>query len=161
MSLFILIPVAFYFICLHVFVKNFIPLPFDAAGQMTNEPGNIMPFFQRLRDMNTELIFTKFGIGSYGFFIYFFCLLLGIDTIWPRRFNREASVALYGVLVVYIGLPFIGYLLPLADLMNTTKRGLFKIFPLMFMYICNSGLLIQLTARIKKWENIGNSTQSV
>ena len=150
--LFISIPAAFYFICLDIFVKNFIPVHFDLGNQLNSHLSDFSPFFDRLRDINSELIFSKFGMGSYGYFIYFFCGLLLLDLVWKRRFDKETIVSLYGILVVYFGLPFLGYLLPLVDLMNTTKRGLFKLLPLMFLFIWNSGALIQLSAIIKKWE---------
>jgi hypothetical protein len=152
LGIFMAIPAAFYFLCINVFVKNIVPIPFDVAGQMNQHLADITPFFKRIKDINTELIFSSFGLGSYGYFIYFFCGVLLVDLIWPRRFNREARVALYGIVVVYIGLPFIGYLFPLADLMNTTKRGLFKLFPLMLFYIANSSMVLYLSERIKKWE---------
>jgi hypothetical protein len=150
--LFIGIPAAFYFICLDIFVKNFIPVHFNLGSQINSNLSDFSPFFERLRDINSELIFSKFGMGSYGYFIYFFCGLFLLDLVWKRRFDKETIISLYGILVVYFGLPFLGYILPLVDLMNTTKRGLFKLLPLMFLYICNSGALIQLSAIIKKWE---------
>ncbi len=150
--LFFGVPAVFYFICLFVFVKNFVPVHFDVGSQLNSHLSDFSPFLVRLMDINSELIFSKFGMGSYGYFIYFFCGLLLLDLLWKRRFHKETIVSLYGVLVVYFGLPFLGYLLPLVDLMNTTKRGLFKLLPLMFLYICNSGTLIQLSAIIKKWE---------
>jgi hypothetical protein len=52
---------------------------------------------------------------------------------------------------VYLGLPFLGYLLPLLDLSNSTKRGLFKLFPLMLLYMGSCGLLTDLSRRIDKW----------
>jgi hypothetical protein len=40
----------------------------------------------------------------------------------------------------------------LYDLDNSTKRGLFKIFPLMLLFMANSNVLISLSKRIYKWE---------
>ena len=59
-------------------------------------------------------------------------------------------LALYGIGAVYIGLGLVGYLLPLADLMNTTKRGMFKLLPLMLWYMGNSGPMLCLSAWITK-----------
>ncbi len=151
-GIFCLVPFAFYFLNIHVFIRNFIPIPFDLGENLNRDLTNTSAFFQRLDDMNNQLIFSKLGYMFFGYFIYIFCGIFIIDIIWPRKFNRESLFALYGVGVVYFGLGLIGYLLPLADLLNTTKRGMFKAFPLMLLYMANSGLLIRLSEAIKDWE---------
>jgi hypothetical protein len=60
---------------------------------------------------------------------------------------------LTAVFIIYVGIPFIGYLFPLYDLDNSTKRGLFKIFPLMLLFMANSSFLISISEGIKKWES--------
>jgi hypothetical protein len=152
-ALFIAVPALFYFLCINVFVKMFVPLSFDVGSQVNPSLADLGPFFARLSDMATQLLFSGFGLGSYGYFVYVFLAILIVDLAWLRRFNTEARIALLGVAVVYIGLAFIGYLLPLADLMNTTKRGLFKLFPFMLLYICNSGLIQLASGKIQAWEN--------
>jgi hypothetical protein len=59
---------------------------------------------------------------------------------------------LYAIAVVYIGMPVMAYITPLFDLDNTTKRGLFKLFPLMAIYMANSGALVKLSEVIKTFE---------
>jgi len=151
-SILILTSAFFYLLCIDVFVHNFIPIPFDLHSQLNPHLLDISPFFRRLRDIITVLIFSKQGMKEYGYFIFFFCGLLLADTICTRRFNSWAKIALYGILTVYIGLAFLGYLLPLVDLPNTTKRGFFKALPLMLLYMANSGLLQRLSGKIRKWE---------
>ena len=152
LSVFIAVPAIFYLICMQVFVRLFIPIPFDAAHEINPALGHIGYFFQRLKELNTVIIFSAKGISVYGYFLMlFFAVLLG-DICSRQRFNREAWFALFGVAVVYFGLPLLGYLLPLYDVNNTTKRGLFKIIPLMLLYLCNSGLVLRLSALITKWE---------
>jgi len=80
-----------------------------------------------------------------------------LDLFWIRRFNNIAVISLFGIAVVYIGLAFLGYLLPLVDLVNTTKRGLFKALPLMLLYMSNSGATLLLSDKIKNWE-LGGKT---
>jgi hypothetical protein len=55
-------------------------------------------------------------------------------------------------MVIYFGIPFLGYLLPLFDLDNSTKRALFKIFPLMLLFIANSGIMREISVKITDWE---------
>lgn len=75
-----------------------------------------------------------------------------IDLLLIRKLNRQAVNWLFAILVVYLGLPLLGYLLPLLDLHNSTKRGFLKIFPLMVLYMGNTQLLIKLSEKIYKWE---------
>ena len=79
-------------------------------------------------------------------------MLLFAETIFFRKFNRESRILLYGILVVYLGLPLLGYLIPLVDLTNTTKRGLFKMLPLMLLFMSNSNSLQFLSGKISVWE---------
>ena len=142
----------FYILCINVFVHNFVPVPFNIGSQLNPNLADVSVFFRRLWDMNTVLIFSERGSTEYGYFIFLFCGLLVLDICWIRRFNRASVVALYGIAVVYFGMAFLGYLFPLFDLDNTTKRGLFKLLPLMLFYMFNSGALLMLSAMIKKWE---------
>ena len=150
LGIFLAFPVAFYFICMNLFVRNFVPFSFDVASQV--KFSNISFFFERLNDMNTKLIFSPIGIEIYGYFFYFFCGLLLIDLIFFRRFSRKALIVLYGIAVVYIGMALLGYLVPLVDLLNTTKRGLFKALPLMLLYMADSALMQRISQGIKTWE---------
>jgi hypothetical protein len=151
-GLFVIVPAAFYLLCIDVFVRLFIPLPFDLATQINPNLSDVSFILQRLQGMNRDLLFSDHGIALFGYFIVTFCGLLITDIIWPRLFNRASLIALYGIAVVYFGLAFIGYLLPLADLENTTKRGLFKLLPIILLYMSNSGMLIYISGRISGWE---------
>jgi hypothetical protein len=102
--------------------------------------------------MGNPLIFSFTGIREYGYFVFFFVLLFVAELVFVRRFSRRAAIALYGIATVYIGLAFLGYLLPLVDLLNTTKRGLFKALPLMLLYMSDSGLLQRLSAWLRRIE---------
>ena len=144
--------VAFYFLCINVFVHKFVPLPFDVSSNINHNLGDVSFFFQRFMDMNSLLIFSKGGEAIYAYFIYFFCIILFIDIIWPRQFNQEARIALYGVAVIYFGMPFLGYLLPTVDLGNTTKRGLFKGITLALWYMSNSGFLQKISGWLQAYE---------
>jgi len=151
-GVFIMASAIFYFLCMNVFIRNFVPIPFDVASQVNPHLADVSVFFTKIWDISADLIFSGFGAREYGYFIFLFCGLLILDLCWIRRFNHASLIALYGIVVVYVGLAFLGYLLPLFDLENTTKRGLFKILPLMLFYMFNSGVVLRLTAVIRKWE---------
>ncbi len=141
-----------YFICVPVYVNHYLPIKYNIQNQVNPHLLNLKPLLTRFIDVNRELIFSKDGITYYGYFIFIFVFALALEIIFSRRFTRAGKNWLYAVLVIYIGLPILGYLLPLLDLDNSTKRGLFKVFPLMLLYMANNGLLIKLSERITKWE---------
>lgn len=158
LGIFLGIPAIFFLICIYGFVKNFVPIPFDTTSQLNQSLADFSVLFQRFADLNVIILFSGESISVFGYFILIFCLVFLVDLLWLRKFNKESRIALYGILVVYVGLPFLGYLFPLVDLANTTKRGLFKIFPLMLFYLCNSGVMLRISNQLKQIEN--NDTRS-
>ncbi len=122
-------------------------------GELVNSHlGDLSPFFNRFSEINSQLIFSEMGVGYYGYFIYFFILLLILELVVKRKLAPVTRNWLYAVLVIYLGFPLLGYLLPLIDLNNSTKRGLFKLFPLMLLYMANNSLLVSWSQKITKWE---------
>ena len=152
LGMFIIIPVAFYFICMHVFVALFVPIPFNFSEQINPDLKNFDLFFERLNGITGGLVLSRQAIDLWGYFIYIFACLLIIDLIWKRKFNQEARIALYGIVVVYVGIAFLGYLIPHVDLNNTSKRSMFKLFPLMLFYMANSNFLLFISERLKRLE---------
>ncbi|MBS1687262.1 MAG: hypothetical protein JSS96_00955 [Bacteroidetes bacterium] len=160
-AIFLIVPFFFYEMWVGLFVKHYLPVHFDVSQEINKNFSNLSPFFERLGSMTKILIFgisdnpnqKDINLRLYGYFVYLFLLILIVDIIFYRKyFTLESKVALYGILVVYLGMPFLGYLIPWVDLMNTTKRGLYKMFPLMLLYMRNSGLLQMLSNNIRNWE---------
>jgi hypothetical protein len=152
-SAFFVVPsVLSYIISVSIYINRYLPVKYNVEGQVNKNLGDLSPFFNRLSDINSELIFSARGVGYYGYFFYFFLLLLLLELVIKRKFTPVTRNWLYAVLVIYIGFPLLGYLLPLLDLNNSTKRGLFKIFPLMLLYLANNSLLVSWSQKITKWE---------
>ncbi len=151
--IFVIGSVLAYFICSAVFVRSFIPLHFSVGEVMNRYLGDVSALFLRLKEISTLLIFSERAEIFYAYYIYIFCAILVIDVIWPRKYNHEARVALYGIVVVYVGLALLGYLLPNVDLLNTTKRGLFKGLILALWYMSNSGFLQKISDWMTAYEN--------
>jgi hypothetical protein len=97
--LFFIIPTAFYVLCIHVFIRLFIPLPLHLGSQVDPASKNFSFFITRFQQMNSHLIFSKPGILLFGYFIFFFCALLPFDLFLFRKFNQEARIALFGIAV--------------------------------------------------------------
>lgn len=154
LAVFMGIAFIFYFSWINIYLKYYIPQSFDVSGQINHHLLNLQPLLQRFHDMNSQLIFSSIGTEIYGYIVYFFLAVLIADLIFFRKFSTEAAFMLYGIAVVYFGMAVIGYLIPWVDLMNTTKRALFKFIPLMAIYMRNSGSLLYLSDRIKKYETV-------
>jgi hypothetical protein len=154
MAAFVIVPFVIYFLCMNVYVKHFIPIKYDVSSDINKNLGDLGPLFDRLGGMFSKLLFaSETNYPYYGYFPHLFVVVILVDIVFFRKFNKEAVTLLYGIAVVYVGLAFIGYLLPLADLMHTTKRGLFKMFPLILLYYRDSPSLLKLTDIIRNWEN--------
>jgi hypothetical protein len=103
--------------------------------------------------MTGNLLFAGNAINYYGYFTFLFVIVLTVNAFFNKPWNRASLNWLFAVLVIFLGLPLIGYLFPLYDLDNSTKRGLFKIFPLMLLFMANSRVLISVSDRISRWED--------
>jgi hypothetical protein len=141
-----------YFLTVTIYLGWYLPVSYQVGGLVNKNLLNLGPLFSRFYDMNMELIFSESGVNYYGYFIFIFIIVLLFDLVLSDFRTRSSRNWLAAILVVYLGLAFLGYLLPLLDLDHSTKRGLFKMFPLMLLYMGTSRLLTQLSTSIKKWE---------
>lgn len=159
LALFLGAPFVVYFLCMNVFVKHYIPVHYDVSSDVNKNLSDLSQFTGRMYDIYDKLMTGENSVFYYGKFFPLFFVIVVVDVFYvfavkrsSSLYDRQAIVGLYGTLVVFVGLAFIGYLLPLADLMHTTKRGLFKMFPLMLLYMANSPSLVKLTSIIRNWE---------
>jgi hypothetical protein len=158
MVVFLFFAVLFYFLSVSLYIQYYLPVDYDVKGLINPHPWDLRPFFSRFIDMNYELIFSTTGVNHFGYYIFIFLFVLIFDAVFTDRWTRESKNWLYAILVIYLGLPLLGHLFPLMDLNNSTKRGLFKLFPLMLLYMGHAGLFTDLSARLHKWETKGNLT---
>lgn len=149
---FLLPPFLLYVLSITVYVNHYLPVKYEVEGLLNPDLFNFTPIWERIKAVNIELIFSKQGIEYYSYSFFIFLLVLLIDLVLSLRLNRSSRNWLFAVLVIYLGLPVLGYLLPLMDIDNSTKRGLFKIFPLITLYMGTSTVLVRLSERIKVWE---------
>jgi hypothetical protein len=151
-SLLLIVPYLFYFIWVDIFIKYYMPISFDVSNEINHNLADVSVFFKRLHDMTIALFFSKLTLQLFGLMTYLFLTILITDLIFFRNFNMQARIMLYVILVVYLGLPLLGYLIPWFDLDNTTKRGFYKIFPPMVMYMRNSAFINRLSQQITAFE---------
>ena len=141
-----------YLVSVTIYIRYYLPVNYAVENLLRKDLWNPMPFLRRFWEMNDLVIFSNDGVNYYGYFFFIFIAVLLVDAIWKEAWNPYSLNWLYGVLVIYAGLPFIAHLFPLFDLHHSTKRGLFKIFPLMLLYMGNSQFLRYVSGKISAWE---------
>jgi len=151
-TMFLLVPGLIYFVFMNIYIKYYIPVHYDVGHELNTHLGDINVLFRRYYDITTKLLFGETAETFFGMQIYLFVAVIFTDLLFFRKKSAEGLTAIYGIFVVFIGLGLLGYLLPLVDLMHTTKRGLFKIFPLILLYYYSSGFLGWVSALITNWE---------
>ena len=87
-----------------------------------------------------------------GLYIYAFIMVVVLDLIIFRKITKEGRYFLYGIAVIYFGMPLLTYLTDWFNI-TTAKRGLFKMFPLMLLYISHSGIITRLSQAITAFEH--------
>lgn len=143
------IPFMFYVVWVEIFVKYYLPLDLHVGTQIDFTP--LTSYSEWIGRINAELVFGGLNIGLYGIFIYTFLAVLLIDAIFFRTFNKQAKFMLYCIGIIYFGLPILAYITPWFNI-TTAKRGLFKMFPSMILYMANSAMVMRLSQAIKKFE---------
>ena len=92
-----------------------------------------------------------FGQTSvYGYLAFVFLAAAIVNRVFLR--DRSASVLLAWVAILYLGFVVILFAFSAASLEGTLKRGLFKFFPLMALYLGESRLLHLVSEKIERWE---------
>jgi len=135
-----------------LYIGHYLPAHYEVGGLVNHNLTNWSPLFQRYSDILIHLIGSPFGVHLWGY-IYFFAAFFLVAEIFVRgRFNRDARNWLYAMLALYLGLGALGFVLPLIDLNDTTKRELFKMLPLILLYLANNAALIRLSQWISRWE---------
>jgi hypothetical protein len=137
---------------LSFFIRKFIPVPFNLSELISHDIFNVSLFFEKFTKIATDTIFSDKGRDVYAHFFYFFVFILIVDIIWPRKYSKDARYALVGIGVVYLGLALLSFLVPSHTIFNSAKRGLFRLIPLIVLYMAHSGILQVISDYLKKKE---------
>jgi|SRR6218665_356156 len=147
-----------YLLSITLYFNYYLPVKYDVQGLVNDHLTDLRPLWSRLCAMNKQLIFGNEAPGYYAYFFYIFLMVLIADLLFNYRMNKNSRNWLFAVIVVYAGMPVLGYLLPLLDIDHSTKRGLFKIFPVMLLYMGTSGVLRSISQKLYQWENTVETT---
>ena len=151
--LFLLPTLVGYYLPVQLYINHYLPVHYGVGALLNPHP--VLPgLFQRYADIITRLLTGELSIRLWGYFYYLTALLFVAEGLLVRRFNRDALNWLYAMAVVYLGLGFIGWLFPVMDLTDSTKRGLFNLLPLALFYLANNQRLLRFSAYIARWEQI-------
>jgi len=149
---------------MEIFVKRFLPSDLSIGGKLNNHLSDLSPFFQRLSDIINLLMFTdktnpkvtylssQLYTETFDIMLLFIILELGF-SVFTRKISRQAVIWFMFIFLVFILLGFVGYLIPWADLSNNSKRGLFKMLPLIFFFVILTRPIQFLSNRIIQWES--------
>lgn len=149
-GLMLAVPLVFYFVWVNIFVKYYLPVGTNLESELN--PGPVSMYFDWMARINNELIFGGDNLQLYSYIIYIFILVFVADIIvYRKKINKEAIFMLVGIAIIYFGLPLMSYFTKWFNI-TTAKRGIFKMFPLIIMYLCNSPLLLKLSEAIKAFE---------
>jgi hypothetical protein len=149
--LFLLPTLAGYYLTVQLYNNHYLPVHY-VVGSLVDPHLALPGLFRRYADIFSRLLTGELSIRLWGYFYYLTAALLVAEALLLRRFTRDARNWLYAMAVVYGGLGFIGWLLPVMDLADSTKRGLFKLLPLALFYLANNKLLTRLSVFIARWE---------
>ncbi len=154
-----IIPFIFYFTWVEVFVKYYLPLNLSTVSELNLNPEH--GYFEWFKAINKGLFFGGLNYVLYGLYIYIFLGVLIAETIFFRKqLSRDAAIPLIGVLIVYLCLPAMIYATAWFN-MTTAKRGIFKAFPLMLLFMSNSTLLQRFSQLITDYENKKDKQKNV
>jgi hypothetical protein len=158
-GLFILPSLLGYYLPVQLYIKHYLPVHYNVAALVNQHLSDLTPLFKRYGEISSRLLTGELAVHLWGYFMFVWAAFFVGELVLLRRFNKEARNWLYAIGVIFIGLGFLGYLLPLFDLVDTTKRGLFKILPAMLLYLAGNEWLIRLSAWIGRWEEEKASSQ--
>jgi hypothetical protein len=143
-----------YFLTAQLWIKHYLPGHYDVSSLVNSHLGDLSPLFQRYSDIVTRLLASDFAIHLWGYIFYVTAVFFVLEAIFIRRFTREGRNWLYAIGILYVGLGLLGWILPVVDLNDTTKRGMFKMLPLCILYLANNQLLVRLSQAVSRWELI-------
>jgi hypothetical protein len=143
-----------YWLPTQLYIKYYLPVHYDIGGLLNTHLSDPGPLFKRYSDIYTRLLTGELSVHLWGYFFYLTAILFIAEAILMRgRFTREARNWLYAIVAFYLALGLLGWLLPVIDLTDTTKRALFKMLPLALFYLASNQLLYRLSQAIAGWES--------
>lgn len=140
-----------YFITSYLYLNYYLPIHYDVSSEVNNNLTDLSPLLQRLTDMTTKLIYSNWGLNHYGYIFFVGLLLLVAELAMYKKLTKDGKYWLSMFAITFFGIAFIGFLLPLADLANSTKRALFKVLPILIIYFSCNRIVLSFSAALNNF----------
>lgn len=131
------------------FVKFWIPAD---PGTIDKINLDITNYFQQLSDnikqMNDQVTFRN---RLWNYFVWTSIVIAGVSVVVLR--SLKGTMFLLWALIVYFTLILIKTHVSDVSIANTLRRGFFKLFPILTMFIAHSELFQKLSRAISNWEH--------
>ncbi len=72
-----------------IYNNHYLPQTHKIDNLMNKNLLDLGPFFDRLNDMNSELVFSGRNVQLWGYFIYIFAALFLAELILKRKFTKR------------------------------------------------------------------------
>ena len=137
-----------FFALWNVVMVNYIFPKQPVGDQIANTATDIGNLFAIYSDMITKLMPHEILWG----YVFILFLLLGSLNLLIFRDAKGWQILVW-IGIVFIGLGLIDNIFEAATLENTVKRGLFKLIPLIYLYLSVNSLSAWVNEKLSKWES--------
>lgn len=128
-----------------LFFRHYLPVYPDSAAELVGF--SFEKFLNVISSTFSEVIFDK---GLWGATFVLFAGLVIADIVYKRKLSN--LTVLLVIAAVFVGLVFIGTTFSSAIVAQTLRRGVFKIVPLMFVYVASTATMKYFSDRLLFWE---------
>ena len=144
--LILLIPsVLVYFLLIEIYNGMYLPVSYDLGTLFNEDLLNINQFIDRIVDIVKHLLPNTY---IFGYLFYLFIVIATMDIIINKGLKKKQSQLLLFLVIIIVGIAFIAHLFPLFDLVNSSKRALFKFYPIIILYLIESPTLHWLSHKL-------------
>lgn len=145
---------------MEIFIKHFIPSGLNFGNKFNNNLLNFEPLNKRWEVLTRVLMFSGektpkalnriFYAETFNIMTVFIIIEFAF-VLFTRKIDFKASVWFIFMVLVFVLLLLIGYLLPFTEFTNA-KRGLFKLLPLIYVFVVNTRLMQFVSGKLTDWE---------
>lgn len=129
-----------------MYVQWVLPVHPDTARELVGfDPSR---FVSVLSDTMTNVVADT---GLWGMAFILFAVGLVGNAIAKRSFGN--AILLAWIVAVFLGLVLVGTIFSAAIVEQTLRRGMFKLIPLMFLYVAALPVVKDWSERLQSWEN--------
>ncbi len=128
-----------------LFFRHYLPVYPDSSAELVGF--SFEKFLNVISSTFSNVIFDK---GLWGAAFVLFTGFVVVDAVYMRKFNN--ATVLLVIAAVFVGLVFIGTVFSSAVVAQTLRRGVFKIIPLMFVYVASTTTMKYFSDRLLSWE---------